>query len=137
MAGNSNSMRRMITYGFFGFAYAANTTFLALLLTGAGHGWGSAMNCWLGIFVVPVLGVARAIGDTRTRRVMLCLVIFGMLLVDGIILMNTAHEGWSYARNVFRHGSMIAIPWLIAWAAWQFLAVWWLFQRRVNSASVA
>ena len=122
MTAPPGSLRRVITYGLFGFSYAVVTTFMAWLLSGAGHGWGSASNCWLGIFVVPLLGVAWALRNTRTSHLLLPLVILGMLFIDGLTLWKTADEGWSYAKSAFRHIPMIAIPWLIAWVGWQCLA---------------
>jgi hypothetical protein len=114
---------RPLAYGILGLLYALGTAFVALLMTGAGHGWMSATICWFSVFLLPLLGVALGLKQKSVRLFLLWTVVLGMFALDVRIILTTQNEGWDHAVRVWRSIPGILILWAIAWLCWQTFAI--------------
>jgi hypothetical protein len=124
----SDQIFRTIAYFLFGFGYAVGTGVLSFFFGGAGHGWASASTCWVGVFVIPVLGVALSFESRSVRRKILWPVSVLMLAADLLVLFATREEGWGYSIAAFRSLPLFSLLWLTAWFGWQALALKALFR---------
>ncbi|HYG28700.1 MAG TPA: hypothetical protein VD887_00640 [Allosphingosinicella sp.] len=104
-----------------GLAVAALAQLLALLVTGAGHGWGQPLRFSPALFVVyPIVFVRlRSPGTLAWADVAL---LAGAGLLDLLLVRQTGIEGSEYFHSVM---AMPPIPhlWLLLWLLWQALAV--------------
>ncbi|HEX8363986.1 MAG TPA: hypothetical protein VF603_01725 [Allosphingosinicella sp.] len=104
-----------------GLTVAALAQLLALLVTGAGHGWGQPLRFSPALFVAyPIVFVRlRSPGTLAWTDVAL---LAGAGLLDLLLVHQTGIEGTEYFHRVM---AMPPIPhlWLLLWLLWQALAV--------------
>jgi len=104
-----------------GLAVAALAQLLALLVTGAGHGWGQPLRFSPALFVAyPIVFVRlRSPGTLAWTDVAL---LAGAGALDLLLVRQTGIEGSEYFHSVM---AMPPIPhlWLLLWLLWQALAV--------------
>jgi hypothetical protein len=96
--------------------------FLALLFTGAGHGWGSGVISALSIFAAPLAGLSWS------RRRTLGIVLGGpvtcfALLLDLALLNGTINEGTNYFALIWERVPGLLLLWASMFAAWQIAAI--------------
>lgn len=104
---------------FLGLGYAAIIAVLAALMTGAGHGWGSAMISAIGIVLIPLASVARLYQQTQFGRMFVIITAVAAIVTDVWLIVATSSEGFSYVEKVYSAMPLILFVWLILWLAWQ------------------
>src|SRR6476620_3230674 len=120
---------RALGFALLGLGFACITAFLAALLAGAGHGWMSAIWCSLGVFILPVFGVAFAYQRTRLGETLLRVVAAAMVVIDIIIVGSSQQEGWSYFNKVAERLPLELGVWMSCWTAWQVAVIYLLLRR--------
>src|SRR3954471_5057748 len=76
--------------------------FLAFMLTGAGHGWTSAVPVSeAGLIAAPVSGVAWAMRRRAVGKGIALLLVIGSIIANGILLALTKSEGTDYFDRVW------------------------------------
>jgi hypothetical protein len=109
--------------GFVGFAAATILCFLALLMTGAGHGWMSpCVPSLVALVGFPLLGAAAGMRASDTRMLIALTFLIAAFSGDLWLIAATASEGVEYF-----HRAMTAIPeiltsWLIIWCSSQVVS---------------
>jgi hypothetical protein len=108
-----------------GLMYAFIVSFLAMGLSGGGHGWNSAGGSVLGLFALPLFGVAFAYRKHRLGRVLIQLVIVAAMAIDAAITWFAWGEGSYYLQRVLSstEGRAIWFVWLALWLGWQISLV--------------
>lgn len=120
----------------FGLMVAAFAQYLALTMTGAGHGWIAPFFYSPALFVAyPLVLVrifGRGAGAPRRRRLAIdLLLVTAAVLLDVLLVRSTLAEERQYFEAV------MALPpfphlWLLLWTAWQALALGLLAERAVK-----
>lgn len=104
-----------------GLVLAAFAQMLALLITGAGHGWGQPFRFSPALFLAyPIMFVRlRSPGTLAWTDVAL---LAAAAALDLLLVQQTQIEGVEYFRRVMR---LPPIPhlWLLLWLLWQALTV--------------
>jgi hypothetical protein len=108
-----------------GVVYGLGLGLIGLLLSGAGHGWGSGTWSGLAVLVLPVFGVAWAYSEHLVGRVLLVLVVFGMIGLDAFLLYMAWDEGSHYLHKLWaaQGGLALWLIWLVLWLIWQFAVI--------------
>ena len=110
-----------------GVAYAIAVAFLALLCTGAGHGWMSGCISAYGIALVPFAGVAWVYRGTFGGRALAIVTLISVCALD-IYLLNAAEsEGFSYFEHAMSVLPFLLLPWLVLWLGWQIALASFIF----------
>jgi hypothetical protein len=109
---------------------------LALLMTGAGHGWITPFFYSPALFVAYPIVLVRIFGKDSgaPRRRWLAvdlLLVAAAVLLDFLLVRTTLDEGIQYVERV------MAVPplphlWVLLWVAWQALAVGLLAARALE-----
>ena len=117
-----------IAAALFGVVYGVAVAFLALLCTGAGHGWMSGCISGYGIILVPLASVAWIYRGTVGGRALAIVTLIAVCAVD-IYLFNAAQsEGFSYFHHAMSVLPFLLLPWLVLWVAWQLALAAFVFR---------
>ncbi|MGH6616316.1 hypothetical protein [Sphingomonas sp.] len=110
---------KAIFAGAIGLLIGLFSLYVALVMTGAGHGWITPFFFSLACPVLfPLVAVRLARAD-RGRFDMSVAIIILAVVLDLILLNATTREGVGYMHRV----GGIAILWLSLWALWQVVAL--------------
>ena len=101
------------------FLYAAAFSFLAMLMSGAGHGWGSAGISGIGLALLPLAAVAWVYRRSASGRLLLVVTLLGALVADAYLIIETRSEGFEYVGRVWSAMPLLLLLWFILWLAWQ------------------
>ncbi len=117
-----------VCLSFSGLLYRFVVGFLGFLLAGGGHGWTSAIFSGLGIFILPIFGVAMAYLNKPSGPILLAIVTIAALVVNGLLILAAWSEGFYYLQKLWdAPGGLAAwLVWLGLWLSWQVgvLAAW-------------
>ena len=117
-----------IAAALFGVVYGVAVAFLALLCTGAGHGWMSGCISGYGIILVPLASVAWIYRGTVGGRALAIVTLISVCAVD-IYLLNAAQsEGFSYFHHAMSVLPFLMLPWLVLWVVWQVALAAFVFR---------
>ena len=90
-----------IGMAFVGGVYAVAVFVMALLCTGAGHGWMSGYISGCGIPLVPLAGIAWVYRGTLGGRALAGVTLILAFMVDCYLLITTQNEGFGYFWKAF------------------------------------
>ena len=117
-----------IAAALFGVAYGVAVAFLALLCTGAGHGWMSGCISAYGIALVPFAGVAWVYRGTFGGRVLAIVTLISACALDTYLLSAAESEGFSYFEHAMSVLPFLLLPWLVLWLGWQLALAAFIFR---------
>jgi hypothetical protein len=115
---NRERLGNAIALGALGLVYGCLIALIALLLGGAGHGWGSPLISATGVFLLPAFGVAQAF-PRQIRATVLMLLAAGMLLTDALLALATWAEGTEYVFKAWAAFPWAVLLWAALWGGWQ------------------
>lgn len=121
-------MQIAILAGTCGFYYAAAFSFIAMLMSGAGHGWSSAGISSIGLVLVPLASIAWVYRRTCGGRIFLVLTLLGALAVDAYLIIKTRSEGLEYVERVWSAAPLVLLVWFLLWVAWQVTLTVFVFR---------
>jgi hypothetical protein len=100
---------------------------VALILAGAGHGWGSAFIVSLtGLVASPVAGVAWAKRRRLTGK-RIALVLVALAVGANLVLVHLTRAEGPYFESEWLSDPEMVVIWAALWAVWQVVAVFALF----------
>lgn len=102
---------RSMTFGILGFGVGAVVSFIAFLLTGAGHGWGSIIISWTSLVGAPLAGIAWAHRYSSAGILLSIIVLIGGLVGDYKLWSATIEEGVFGAKYVWELFPILIIIW--------------------------
>ena len=121
-AANKTSSGSILGLMALGFLVGLSVSGLALLFTGAGHGWGSGAISILSIVGAPLAGVAWGMrGRKPSRKVAVSALVVG-LVSDTWLCAATVSEGVSYLSKAMSAVPVLFLLWLILFIGWQLVA---------------
>jgi hypothetical protein len=94
-------MRAPIALVLVGLVYGACVAGLAVLMTGAGHGWSSGGISSTAVATVPMCALAWSLRDRSLGRVLGALLTACMLATDAGIVLASQREGTGYLLKVW------------------------------------
>jgi len=103
---------------------------LAAFFTGAGHGWGSAVDSSLSLVGAPLAGVAWALRGTKRGGVCACVAVLIAGFTDAILWSDTVEEGVSYVGKVWNAMPGPLVMWGVLFVGWQVMAILTVIPRR-------
>jgi len=109
--------------GFTGAAAAAILGFLAMAMTGAGHGWTSP--CRLSAFSLvtfPLIGIAAAMRTSNARLFLAGILVLAAIGSDVRLLGSTQAEGVQYFDRALNSIPEVVVSWLVIWICSQAIA---------------
>ena len=109
-----------------GLAVAAVGQMLAMMVAGAGHGWGTPFFFSPVLFLLyPVVLIRLLAPETLPWRVIDLLLIAAAIALDLRLVQATEAEGLEYFHSAM---AMPPLPhlWIAVWLGWQGLALWLL-----------
>jgi len=117
-----------------GLGLAAVETFLAVFLSGAGHGWNSPLLVSVILWIVAPATLYVTQQNPPPRS--LLFILAGIALIaDFILVKGTIVEAAALPRYLEVNGAagmIIMAAWLFLWALWQVLVVRALFAGRAD-----
>ena len=120
-------MSRAWKAGLAGVAAAVVAQFVALLLTGAGHGW--IPPFWFSLWLWPLLPLTLIrLGQRRSHALDTGLIMLALAL-DAALVVATIDEGTEYFRPVITMGWPVVAVWLALWLSWQVGALILRFRK--------
>jgi hypothetical protein len=105
-----------------GLLVGLGATYLALGLSGFGHGWGSALLSSVSLVGAPLAGLAWSLRERRGGFLLAVAVVLGALGFDLMLWRETLSEGTSYLASVWGAGAGLVLIWAVMFASWQVLA---------------
>jgi hypothetical protein len=102
-----------------GLAIGAFIALCAALMTGAGHGWGSAMPSAISIVACPMAALAWSRWRKPSGVFLAAAALAIGIATDIKIYVDTMNEGLAYVRKV---GPAPRLLWGLPFASWQVLA---------------
>jgi hypothetical protein len=126
---NSSKSRRSIKYSVAGLIIALAAAFQAGLMTGAGHGWGSAVWCVWGAITFPMIGASIPFRNLTAGIVILTSGLIATLVIDAAIVVATIEEGPNYMIKTFNRLPVLFIGWLLTWTFPQLFAIGLISQQ--------
>jgi hypothetical protein len=123
MTGFRSEKSKAAAMGIAGFVYATVLGFLAIGLSGFGHGWMSGMFSLLGIIILPILAIGWVYRKVKIGSVCLWFALIGLLGTDGLIFFASMNEGFSYFHQTFGQYKGPMLLWLSMWLICQGFAL--------------
>ena len=113
-----------------GLTLAAITQFIALLLTGAGHGWTAPLRYSLILFLAYPFALVRRADRTGTS-ILPDVVALGLGVCASLLLIA---ETWTKEAGIIGqfirvNGIHVVILWVLLWLGWQALTVQTILSR--------
>lgn len=122
MSNSGSQVATAVAAAVFGFAVGCVIVFLALGMSGAGHGWNSAFISSVSVVGAPLAGVAWALRGKLAGRVLAaCAIVLGVG-VDYMLYAATMAEGVEYVAKVWRVMPGFMVMWGVLFLSWQVLA---------------
>ena len=115
-----------------GLAIAAIAEFLALMLTGAGHGWVAPLRYSLILFLAYPFALVRRADATGTS-ILPEVVALGLGVCASLLLIveTRTNEAGIIGQFIRVNGVSVIIVWVLLWLGWQALTVH-TFLRRIG-----
>jgi hypothetical protein len=107
---------------FFGFAVGCLVAFLALGMSGVGHGWNSAFVSSISVVGAPLAAVAWTRRGKPSGRVLAICAIVLAVGIDYVLLTATTAEGVDYVSKVWTVIPASMATWGVLFLSWQLLA---------------
>jgi hypothetical protein len=95
---------------------------LALLISGAGHGWNAAFISSVSVIGAPLSALAWSSRKKHIGFFLAITVLLGALIFDVLLWGATMSEGTSYVKKVWSWGPGWVLLWGALFASWQLLA---------------
>lgn len=113
-----------------GLAIAAIAEFIALLLTGAGHGWLAPLRYSLILFLAYPLALIRRADRTGTS-ILPDVVALGLGICASLLLIveTRTNEAGIIGQFIRVNGVSVIIVWVLLWLGWQALTVHTILRR--------
>jgi hypothetical protein len=96
--------------------------FLAVGISGAGHGWNSAFISAFSVVGAPVSALAWVTRKKRAGVLAALAMLLAALCLDLVLWGQTMAEGTRYVRRVWESGPVWLLVWALLFASWQVLA---------------
>lgn len=111
-----------------GLGCAVVAQFLALGLTGAGHGWVAPFFYSPLLFVAYPIVLARLIQPSRRMIWIEIMLLAAAVAADTYLAANALGSEASYVNRVMAAAPAFLVLWLCLWSAWQPLLIWLLLR---------
>jgi hypothetical protein len=101
-----------------GVSYALVIAWMAVGMSGAGHGWNSASITCLGVFVIPSAAVGIVYRRTSGGLAGAIATLLAGVVIDLMLFSATWDEGTEYVARVWNAVPAVVILWLLMWSGW-------------------
>jgi hypothetical protein len=111
---NKMTHRKSILRSFFlGAVFGLSISGAAMMMSGLGHGWGSAAFTFSAILIAPIaVGLSTADAKNAYVSFICVLTLAAVLLIDARLIWDSSREGWNYVGNVIKRLPVIFTVWL-------------------------
>jgi hypothetical protein len=97
---------------------------VAMMLTGAGHGWSSAFAVsWVAVVASPLSAVDWALRRRVLGKGIAVLLICGAVVSNSALVDQTRSEATYYFDHAWSSAPGVMTAWVALWASWQVLSV--------------
>jgi hypothetical protein len=114
-----------------GLAAGVAVGWLALMIGGAGHGWGSSLISAWSILGAPIAGLSWAYRGRLSGRILAITALAVAIGTDAMLWWRTAEEGTEYVGRVWNALPVDLVLWACLFFSWQFLAIASLKTRNI------
>lgn len=111
-----------------GLSCAIVAQFLALGLTGAGHGWVAPFFCSPLLFITYPLVLARVMEPNRQTIWIEIALLAVAIAADLYLGANALGSEARYVDRMIADAPAFFIPWLCLWWGWQIMVIWLLLR---------